>query len=147
MSKRVNEHWPYNPVEPGYLRTRPTPPTLVEQFLFASLYHISIPGRAVPLYTPHQGSELLRVTRSFKRGRESRARHSAVPSAAVLFVVLVVVGPSDLGLCLTGALHYSLLRVTFVRVPALRSIAVNPSQSKIQIVGAKLASASDAGTD
>ena len=31
---------------------------------------------------------------------------SAVPSAAFLFVVSVDVGPSDLGLWLTGALHY-----------------------------------------
>ena len=30
-----------------------------------------------------------------------------MPSEAFLFVVFVVVGPSDLGLCLTGARHYS----------------------------------------
>ena len=30
-----------------------------------------------------------------------------MPSAAFLFVVFAVVGPSDLGLCLTGALHYT----------------------------------------
>ena len=29
-----------------------------------------------------------------------------MPSAAVLFIV--VVGPSDIGLCLTGSLHYSI---------------------------------------
>ena len=28
-----------------------------------------------------------------------------VPSAGLFFVIILVVGPSDLGLCLTGALH------------------------------------------
>ena len=67
---------------------------------------MQIPSLAL-LLAPYQGSELPRAASSFKRGRESRTLHSAVPSAAALFVaVLVVVGPSDLGLSLTGALPY-----------------------------------------
>ena len=84
------------------------PPHTRRAILFASLYDILI--RAGPfLFAPHQGSELLRAASSFKRRRESRTLRSAVPSGAFLFVVFVVFGPSDLGLCLTGALHYTSL--------------------------------------
>ena len=82
------------------------PPTLVEQFS-SQVSTTPIPGRAVPLCPPHQGSDVLRAASSFKRRRESRTLRSAVPSAAVLFVVFVVVGPSGLRLCLTGTSHYN----------------------------------------
>ena len=45
---------------------------------------------------------------------ESPTLRSAVPLAAFLFVVFVVVGPSDLGPCLTRALHYKESRLTAV---------------------------------
>ena len=108
MSKTLNEHWPYKPVEPGYLRTRPTPHSWSNS-LRKSLPHIPIPGRAVSLCPPYQGTELLRAASSFKRRRESGTLRSAVPSEAFLFVVFVVAGPSDLGPCLTGALQYMFL--------------------------------------
>ena len=83
------------------------PPHTRRAILFASLYHIPIPGRAVSLCPSHQGSELLRAASSFKQRRESRTLRSAVPSAAFLFVVFVGARPSDPGLCLTRALHYT----------------------------------------
>ena len=54
-------------------------------------------------FASHPGSEILRAASSFKRRRESQTLRNAVPLAAFLFVV---VGPSDLDLCLIGALHY-----------------------------------------
>ena len=82
--------------------------TLVEQ-ISSQVSTTPIPGRAISLCPPHQGSELLRVASSFKRRRESRTLRSAVPSAVLLFVAVVVfAGRSDRGFCLTGALHYSL---------------------------------------
>ena len=111
MSKTLNEHWPYNPAEPGYLRTRPTPHSSSNS-LRKSLPHTD-PGPVCFSLPPYQGSEVLRAASSFKRTMESRTLRSAVTaadstvlSAAFLFVVFVVVGPSDLSLCLTGALHY-----------------------------------------
>ena len=104
MSKTLNEHWPYHPVEPGYLRTRPTSHSSSNS-LRKSLPHTD-PGLGCFSLPPYQGSELLRAASSFKRRRESRTLRSAVLSAAFLFVVFAVVGPSYHGLCLTGALHY-----------------------------------------
>ena len=103
VSKTLNEHWPYNLVEPGYLRTRPIPHSSSNS-LRKSLLHTDPRLGCISLPT-QQASELLRVASSFKRRRESRKLRSTVPSAAVLFVVFV--GPSELGLCLTGALHYT----------------------------------------
>ena len=81
------------------------PPHTRRAILFASLYHIPIPGRDVSLCPPYQGFELLQTASLFKQRREIRTLRSAVPSAAFLFVV--VVGPSDLGPCLTDSLHYN----------------------------------------
>ena len=82
--------------------------TLVEQFS-SQVSTTPYPSRAGSFFLPpYQGAELPRAACSFRRRRESQTFRSAVPSAAVIFVaVLVVVGPSDLGLCLTGALHYT----------------------------------------
>ena len=83
-----------------------TPPHTRREILFASLYH-TYRSRGLFLFAPYQGSELLRAASSFKRRRKSRTLRSAVPSAAFVFVVFAVVGPSDLGVCLTGALYYT----------------------------------------
>ena len=95
---------PYNPVELGYLRTRPTPHSS-SKYLRKSLQYTD-PGPGCFSLPPYQGSELLRAASSFKRRRESRKLRSAVPLAAFLFVVFAVFGLSDLGPYLTGALHY-----------------------------------------
>ena len=79
--------------------------TLVEQFSSQVSTTYRCRARLCLFSLPHHGSELLRAASSFKRRRDSWTLRSAVQSAAFLFVVFVVAGPSDLCLCLTGALH------------------------------------------
>ena len=87
--------------------------TLVEQS--SSLISTTYRSRTgLILFAPPQVSELLRVASSCKRRRDNQTLRSAVPSAVILFVV--VVGPSDLGLCLTGALHYIDSKISRVHV-------------------------------
>ena len=78
--------------------------------MVAHFQYTTYRSQAGPFFLPppHQRSELPQAANSFKGGRESRTLRSAVPSAVVLLVaVFVVFGPSDLGFCLTRALHYS----------------------------------------
>ena len=97
------------PREPGYLRARPT---LVEQISSQVSTTFRHRARLFLSAPPRQGSEQIRGASSFKRRRESRTLRSAVLSAALLSVVFVIVGPPALGLCLTGALHYTTLTKT-----------------------------------
>ena len=104
MYKALFEHWIYDPSDQVYLNT---PPNSSSSCLYKSLPPFTDPGLGPSLCPPpYQGSELLRAANPLKEDRELRTLRSAVPLAVVVFVAVVCVGPSDLGLCLTGALHY-----------------------------------------
>ena len=101
-----NEHWPYNPVEPGY-PTYTTLRTLVKQFSL-QVSTTPIPGRAVSLYPLLKDLSYYEPQTRFNREGRVR-RFVALCSRQILFVAFVVVGPWDLSICLTSALHYNWL--------------------------------------
>ena len=83
-------------MDPGYLRTRPTPHSSSKS-LGKSNPHTD-PGPGCFSLPPNQRSELLRATSSFKPRRESRMLRSAVPSTASIccFCCCWTIGPRSL---------------------------------------------------
>ena len=99
-------HWIYDPADPVYLDTPPhSSSNLPSKDSITPLSR----ARLLP-FAPYFGSELLRTANPLQ-GKES-SEHS-VPLHRRLFVWFVCFGLSwavDLAHCLSGALHYSILR-------------------------------------